>query len=146
MRNQIFTDLSSQLPDLINQNSFAVLADFRELVNKVYKSTKNGNPMLSKICLTGAFELFDYNAGFLCLKVYVYKEPSWDYWTVRWIFSNLDDGMWVAYSPSFATKQEAENLLNSLELEVIPNLNILSTSEVLNNTLRAYKMFGDFES
>jgi hypothetical protein len=142
-------ELDNQLGDLIAQNSFAAISDISKLFRPRKTTMKNGKPRRSKgysmLCLTGEFELFDYDRGVLCLEAGCYTEPNYngDH-NVFISITCVDDGMWGAYSPKMP-QPDAEALLERIAAEVLSGLSVLPCEKELNEMLVLFAMYGTFD-
>jgi hypothetical protein len=142
-------ELDNQLGDLIAKNSFAAISDISKLFRPRKTTMKNGKPRRSEgysmLCLTGEFELFDYDRGVLCLDAGCYTEPKYNgEYTVFISISCVDDGMWGAYSQRMP-QADAEALLERIAGVVLPNLFVLPCEKELNKMLASFKMYGTFD-
>lgn len=149
IKNEHIRKLNEEFAECLSRNSYSVIADLRELFTP--KKDKFGR--WRRISCTGELQLCDYGAGLVDVRASYMAERSRDDttksefigWVVRFSVGTLDDGTWGAWSKLFDHKDDAIDLMNKLGEELLPELAVLPTDEKLNEMLRPYGMYGEYE-
>lgn len=129
----------------IDENPFRACSDLRKAF--LPQKIKNGHGYI-RISAKGTFTLCDYNSGLYWIKVSTLRDYNIDnseisYYVLLTI-GNLDDGSWQAWSKRM-TKEKCDALVDRLNTEILQDLNTLPTEKELNDILKNFGLFGEFQ-
>lgn len=135
--------LDSAMSKLIKENSFGLLFDFR----KIMAPRKISDSWWARISTSGQLNLCSYgvelhNVTLRCVEIGHLDSPNT--FEVRFSIGTADDGSWGACSKQFSTKEEAEALVLKM-VPILNDLTVLPSESDLNEMLRPFGLFGEFE-
>jgi hypothetical protein len=140
-----FKELDEQIGMLISRNHFAVLSD----LSKVMQPRKIFDGYWVRLSTKGDFELCDYGRGLYAVKIsvngygagLVNDSPKIQY-CVNFHVGNIDDMSWDATSPYTESRADCVKLAEEMAPVILKQLNVMPTSDILNEMLRPYGMYG----
>lgn len=147
IRNEHLKTLNEVFGDALAKNHFSVIGDLREL----FSPKRDQHGRWYRISCTGELNLCDYNAGLVSVSLSVQADrydqalnKFFDY-VVFLSVGTLDDGSWAAWSKTYEDVNEATAMMNKIGEELLPDLVVLPTDEKLNEMLRPYGLFGEYQ-
>ena len=128
----------------LRHNRFDVLCQIKDAIKPQTLERGNGYIRLSS---KGDFELFDYGATMLSVKLYYTAHSNSRIpltYEVLMHVGCLDDGDWVAYSHPMDTIEDCKQLIENIRSDFYDDLSVLPTAEKLNELLQKHGMYGSF--
>lgn len=116
-------------------------AEFEKL-RELTKPTKTERGY-TKFIQRGNIEFFDYNHGFFDVCVYTLQTHKGE-WFVRIWLDTVDDGDYGSWTP-VDSKEEGDALVQKIFEDVFENMIALPTQDELNELLRPYGAYVNYE-
>lgn len=98
----------------------------------------------SKFIQTGDIEFYDYNRGYFDVDIYAYQNHMNKKWFVRIWIGSIDDGDYGGWR-EVSSKEEANEIVDQIALNVFKDMVAFPTKDVLNKALINYGIMVDYE-
>lgn len=154
MRDKFYSpeleNLNNKIAELQEKNHFGLLWDLREVFSP--KPLPNGLGW-TRISTQGDLDLHDYNCGLFCVYVRLMgqgrfidgdKSKHTVDWYVFFHVGNADDSSWSAWSQPYEDKDKCLEQVNKTA-EILKDLVSMPNGETLNEMLRPYGLYGEWQ-